>query len=145
MITKIISAVGLTSCNPNWIPAVQVALGKDPDGPRMRETWSYPSVVGMLLYLSGNTQPDITFAVSQVACFTHAPKQSHAIALKTIIRYLSNTSDKGIIIRPRQNLELQCYIDADFGGLFQRDPSSEPSSTKSGTGYIIMLANCPVI
>ena len=133
------------ACNPNWTPVAQVALGKDPDGPPMKESWSYPSVVGMLLYLSGNTRPDITFAVSQVAHFTHAPKQSHAIAIKTIVRYLSNTTDKGIIIHPKQNLLLQCYVDADFGGLFQRDPSSEPSSAKSRTGYIIMLVNCPLI
>ena len=29
--------------------------------------------------------------------------------------------------------------------LFQRDPSSEPSSAKSRTGYIITLADCPLI
>jgi hypothetical protein len=36
----------------------------DPDGELMTEEWSYPLVVGMLLYLSTNTRPDIAFTVS---------------------------------------------------------------------------------
>ena len=30
----------------------------------MNESWSYPSIIGMLLYLSCNSQPNIAFAVS---------------------------------------------------------------------------------
>ena len=59
--------------------------------PHTSEEFHYRSVVGMLLYLSGNTRPDITFAVSQVARFTHNPRKSHATALKMIVRYLSGT------------------------------------------------------
>jgi spore germination protein GerM len=65
-----------------------MALGSDPDGETMREEWLYSSIVGMLLYLSTNTRPDIAFAVSQVARFNHSPKQSHAKAVKMIVRYL---------------------------------------------------------
>jgi hypothetical protein len=53
-----------------------------------------------LLYLTTNTRPDCAFAVSQAARFSHDPKASHATAVKTIIRYLSRTSDKGMIVRP---------------------------------------------
>jgi hypothetical protein len=49
LIKKIIAATGLTECKPNWTPATKDALGIDPDGPPMNESWSYPSVVGMLL------------------------------------------------------------------------------------------------
>jgi hypothetical protein len=48
----------------------------DPDGELMTEEWSYPSIVGMLLYLSTNTRPDIAFAVSQVARFSYSPQNS---------------------------------------------------------------------
>jgi hypothetical protein len=72
------------------------ALGIDPDGSPMNESWSYPSVVGMLLYLSINTHQDICFlAVSQVCQFTHNSKQSHAsAAVKIIVRYLARTIDR---------------------------------------------------
>jgi hypothetical protein len=39
-----------------------------PDHELMTEEWSYPSIVGMLLYLLMNTMPDIAFAISQVTC-----------------------------------------------------------------------------
>jgi hypothetical protein len=80
LIKKIISANNLENCNPNWTPAATSALGMDPNGKLMTEEWSYPSIVGMLLYLSTNTRPDIAFAVSQVAHFSYSPKQSHASA-----------------------------------------------------------------
>ena len=88
-----------------------------------------PSIVGMLLYLSTNTRRiDISFAVSQVTRFNHSPKKSHATAVKTIVRYLHQTSYKGTIITPSGDLSLDCYVDADFAGLFGRDPDREPSS-----------------
>jgi len=103
LIDKIVSSTGLEQSNLNWTPAAQATLGIDPDGEPMDSTepgylWSYRSVVGMLLYLSTNTRPDITFAVSQVCRFTHAPKKSHAIAVKMIVRYLRRTRDFGTII-----------------------------------------------
>ena len=145
LIQKIIATTGMQDCNPNWVPSSQVALGIDPDGPSMNESWSYSSVVGMLLYLSTNTRPDIAFAVSQVARFNHSPKKSHATAVKTIVRYLKRTSDKGMIVRPTGTLAIDCYVDADFAGLHQRDPDYEPTAAKSRTGFIITLGGCPIL
>jgi hypothetical protein len=98
LIQKIIKATGLQDCNTNHTPALQACLGIDPDGEPMDEFWNYRSIVGMLLYLSTNTRPDITFAVSQVARFNHSPKKSHATAIKAIVRYLHCTADKGTIV-----------------------------------------------
>ena len=146
LIKKIITATGMDSCNPNKVPSLKTCLAKDPDGEPMNDEFNYRSVVGMLLYLSGNTRPDITFAVSQVARFTHAPKKSHATALKMIVRYLAGTHDKGIIVPPFSgDLVLKCYVDADFAGLFKVDPSEDSTSAKSRTGFIIFLGPCPLI
>ena len=145
LIEKIVKATGLEQCNSNHVPAAPKTLGIDPDGEPMQENWSYPSIVGMLGYLSTNTRPDITFAVSQIARFTHSPKQSHATAIKTIVRYLSGTADQGTIIRPTGILELDLYVDADFAGLYRSDPDESPSSAKSRMGYVIMLSGCPLI
>jgi hypothetical protein len=67
LISKIIAVTGLQSCKPNLTPASQLALGRDEDGEPMDELWGYSSVIGMLLYLSTNTRPDISFVVSQAA------------------------------------------------------------------------------
>ena len=145
LIKKIIEATNLKACNPNKVPAVD-QVPKDADGPPMTEKWSYPSIVGMLLYLSTNTRPDITFAVSQVARFTHEPKQSHASAVKTIVRYLAKTIDHGTIVKkPTSALSLDSFVDADFAGLYRREEDKSIDSAKSRAGYIIKLGGCPII
>ncbi len=146
LIDKIIEATGMKDCNRNWTPAApNKTLGKDPDGEPMTDSWNYRSVVGMLLYLSTNTRPDIAFAVSQVARFTHDAKQSHATAVKTLVRYLAGTRDQGTIFKPDGTLELNSMSDADFAGLFNYDPPQERDSAKSRMGYIITLAKCPLV
>eukprot|EP00978_Attheya_sp_CCMP212_P007815 scaffold18161_cov56-Attheya_sp.AAC.12 len=42
-------------------------------------------------------------------------------------------------MKPTTGFEINCYVDADFGGLFRADPDSEPTSARSCTGYIIQL------
>jgi hypothetical protein len=98
----------------------------------------------MLLYLSSNSRPDIQFAVHQCARFTHNPKESHAKAIKRICRYLKGTATKGLILKPTPKLELDCYVDADFAGLYGYEDDQDPVSVKSRTGYVITLGTCPV-
>jgi hypothetical protein len=145
LITKIIATTGLENCKPNLTPASQIPLGKDEQGAAMSESWSYSSIVGMLLYLSTNTRPDISFAVSQVGRFCSNPKQSHAAAIKTIVRYLAGTADKGMILHPRGDLKLELFCDADFAGLYKRDPDRSVDSARSRTGYIVKLSGCPLV
>ena len=145
LIDKIIHTTGLQNCKPNNMPQSMTALGSDPNGKPMEEVWSYPSVVGMLLYLSCNTRPDIAFAVSQVCRFSSNPKQSHAQAIKTIVRYLSGTRDQGMTFQPGPRLDLDMYVDADFCSLHGIEPASDPNSARSRSAYVIMLSNCPMI
>jgi hypothetical protein len=63
----------------------------------------------MLGYLQSNSRPDIAYAVSSAARFTHHPKRSHEEALKRI-----GTIDEGLILRPSDTLDIDCYVDADF-------------------------------
>jgi Reverse transcriptase (RNA-dependent DNA polymerase) len=145
LINKIISITGLESCKPNATPASQLALGRNDDGKPMDETWGYSSVIGMLLYLSTNTHPGISFAVSQAARFSANPKQSHATTVKTIVRYLAGTADQGMILQPQGDLKLEQFCDADFAGLYKREPNQSVDSAHSPTSYIIKLSGCPVV
>ena len=131
--------------NKAVVPADPKPLGKDVDGEPFDEPWEYASVVGMMLYLSGNSRPDISFAVNQAARFTHAPKKSHGIAVKRIIRYLQGTKDRGLVFRPDTDWKVDCYVDADFCGLWGSEDSNDPVVTKSRTGYVILLAGCPLL
>jgi len=145
LIKKILLATALADCNPNSTPSASVGLGADENGMPMTDPWNYRAIVGMLLYLSTNTRPDIAFAVSQVARFSANPKQSHATAVKTIVRYLKKTHDKGTLIKPMSGLHLDLYVDADFAGLFQREDDRDANSVRSRTGYVISLSNWPLL
>ena len=63
------------------------------DGKDFEEEWSYSSVIGML-YLTLNSQPEITYAMHQCTHVTHNPKASHGNAEKRICQYLKGTKSK---------------------------------------------------
>ena len=73
------------------------------------------------------------------------PKRSHELALKRIGRYLKATCDHGILLNPSKLLKVDCYPDADFAGLYGNENPSDPSCVKSRTGFVITVANCPVL
>jgi hypothetical protein len=52
----------------------------------------------------------------------------------------------GIILNPKDidNQPIDCYVDAEFAGLWGHEDNQDPSSVKSRTGFIIVVANCPV-
>ncbi len=126
-------------------PAAAAPLGTDKDGDPFEEEWSYPAAVGMLLYISSNTHPDIQFAVHQVYRFSHCPKRSHGQAVKRIIRYLIETRTKGIEFVPDLKEGLNAYVDADFAGLYGYENDQDPVSVRSRTGYTLTLFGCPII
>jgi hypothetical protein len=145
LIDKVITATGMQDCNSLSTPTGKDELHRDKDGPAFNEKWKYSTIVGMLLYLSSNTRPDITFAVRQCARYSHNPKQSHAKAIKRIVRYLKGTKDKGMIFNPSQEFTVNCFVDADFAGLWGLEYDQDPISVKSRTGYHIMFMGCPLL
>lgn len=50
-----------------------------------------------------------------------------------------------MILKPNGNLDLNCFVDADFAGLYRREPDDSPSAVKSRTGYLITLGGCPLL
>jgi len=116
---RIITALGLDSSYScaTETPAEVGPLPKDASGTPADPLYNYASIVGMLLYLSGHSRPDIAFAVHQCARYTFKPTTRHLAALKRIGRYLKGTSDKGLILHPSNHLHVDCFPDADFAGL----------------------------
>ena len=145
LIDKVLTASGMKDSKRASTPACVGSLGADRDGDPFDEEWEYASIVGMLMYLAGNSRPDISFAVNQAARFTHSPKQSHAIAVKRILRYLNGTADKGMLFSPSNELRVDCYVDADFAGLWGVEHDQDPVSVKSRTGYLIKFMGCPLL
>jgi hypothetical protein len=145
LIKRIIEAAGATHLPTKYIPAEWVPLVKDEAGDGVNGTFNYSSVIGMLQYLQNHTRPDITYAVSQCARFVHFPRKSHEDAVIRICQYLKGTQERGLIMKPTEKLKIDCFVDADFAGLWPHEDKADSSCVKSCTGYVIKLSNCPVI
>ncbi|KAG8477680.1 hypothetical protein CXB51_027679 [Gossypium anomalum] len=63
-------------------------LSKD-EGEPLADPTEYRSIAGALQYIV-LTRPDIAYAVNRVCQFMHAPTTLHMVALKRILRYLSD-------------------------------------------------------
>jgi hypothetical protein len=145
LIEKVLKHCNMTECNTKSTPANQTPLGTDADGPSFDRSFDYASIVGMLMYLSSNSRPDIQFAVHQCARFTHNPKRSHGEAILRICRYLQGTKDRGLCFKPTETLKLDCYCDADFAGLYNVENHQDPVCVKSRTGFCLTLGDCPLL
>ena len=46
---------------------------------------------------------------------------------------------------PEKSLKLDCYMDADFAGLYGVEDKQDPVCVKSCTRYVLTLGTCPLI
>jgi len=74
---------------------------------------TYQRIVGKLIYLT-ITRPDITFDVSLLSQYMHAPTAQHLDMMKCILRYLKGTIDRGIIMTRNGHTDITRYTDSDW-------------------------------
>jgi hypothetical protein len=122
LIDRILDDLGLTnSITTKHVPAAAEILGPHKDSAPLRGDFNYRSVLGKLLYLSANTHPDIVFANHQCARWSIDPKEPHGVAIKHIAKYLLKTHTMGMIIRPTDDLTLDCFADAQTSQVCSRE------------------------
>ncbi|KAJ0169668.1 hypothetical protein K1T71_014853 [Dendrolimus kikuchii] len=112
MIKRILKRFNLQNCNPVSTPMETNYTAKSE---QIIEV-PYKELVGCLLYLSLNSRPDITYAVSYLARFLDKPTASLWKAGKRILRYIRGTQDKGLIYKKCDKYckQLIGYSDADW-------------------------------
>jgi hypothetical protein len=144
LIESIISDVSLyMDSNTKMTPSDSI-LYLDTNGTPWQESWNYRSITGKLNFLAQNTRPDISFAVHQCARFCQAPTALHELAIKTIVRYLIYTKDKGLILHPTISFYMDMYVDANFAVMWHQQHSALRENVLSRTGSIITFCGCPI-
>lgn len=144
LIDQIIRDVGITRSSKGKDTPVDSILYADADGPPRVESWNYRSILGKLNYLANYTRPDISMAVHQCARFCSAPRALHELAIKLIVRYLLATRDKGMVLTPNMNFNLDMLVDANFAGRWHKEVSHLRDSVLSRTGYVVTFCGCPI-
>lgn len=75
----------------------------------------YRTLIGMLLYLSTNTRPDIAASVSILSHMVTKPRDTDMNKLKRVIKYFKGTRNQQLKLNFRKGKEyLEVYSDANW-------------------------------
>ncbi|MBW0495211.1 hypothetical protein O181_034926 [Austropuccinia psidii MF-1] len=92
---------------------------------------NYRSAIGALNYISTNTRPDITFAVSHLSRFLEKPGITHWTACLQVLRYLYHTRGLSLHYSREGKKGIEAYADADWG--------NSVVDRRSTSGYIVTV------
>lgn len=93
-------------------------------------------MTGSLKLFMVETRPDIAFATSVASRFAKNPSHQHTEAVKTILRYLKGSRQRGITYGGQKKLPVEGYSDPDWAG--------DLESRKSTSCLIFMMNGGPV-
>lgn len=96
----------------------------------------YQHVIGSIMYAAIHTRPDIAFAVGRLSQYLSDPAGHHGQALKSLLRYIRSTVNKGIVYGDSGSSKVIGYSDSDY--------AADKLDRKSILGYVYMLAGGPV-
>jgi hypothetical protein len=96
----------------------------------------FRSKAASALYLAKRTRPDIMVAVNQLCRSAHSPTVGDNTALRRLLRYLSRTRNKHLLLPAGKGLQVEAHIDASFAP-DQRD-------RKSTTGAVVFVGGAVV-
>lgn len=123
----------MTECNLSKSPMkVNPARHEDDDGEIIIKLKPYRELVGCLMFLMLNTNPDISVAVNYYSRFQSNAKLIHWKGLKRVLRYIKGTLDYGLFLKRDTNPEvpLQVYVDANW---------ATDSDRKSTTCFLLQV------
>ena len=89
------------------------------------------AAVGCLLWVAGNTRPNVANPIRAIALHSHNPSLRHWKGLRKIMGYLKGTRDLGIVFRRGGGLTLSLYVDADY--------ADKANDRRSVSGPAVML------
>ena len=137
-IDKILKENGMLECSSTRLPLDdpgQLILAQENDILLHGEqVTSYRKIIGMVLYLSTCTRPDISYTVSILSRFLKAPMTKHMAAAKRLLRYIKGTKEYSLKYDEKGMLEGWC--DASW--------ADDKEDRKSTSGYIITYGGGPI-
>lgn len=131
---------GANPCSTTMTVSHKLTLN---DNPPFSHASIYQSTIGALQYVT-HTRPDISFAISKLNKFLHAPTRAHWAACKRLLRYIKATLMVDLSFPPASILNLEGFFDADWA--VNLDDRRSMSGLRIYLGEILLLrlqnANC---
>ena len=147
LIDTIIQDTDLNDSKVKAVPAkVNEHLHAHLDKPHFLLNFNNQSMIGKLNYLAQTTRPDIMYATHQLTKYSLNPCKPHVEAALYLVRYLKKSCNIRICFRPDPDKGFECFCDADFSGLWNKQfARHNPSTAKSRSGWVVFYAGCPII
>lgn len=132
----IITECGLLGAKPSPTPTELnhklVMADKTNSHMLLTDPSKYRRLVGRLIYLTF-TRPDLSYIIQILSQFMQKPLEDHWSAALRVVRYLKGTSDQGIMLWSKCDLQITAYCDADW-------PSCS-STRRSLSAYVVFLGD----
>ncbi|SGY54348.1 BQ5605_C006g03868 [Microbotryum silenes-dioicae] len=106
------------------------------DGGTAHLKLNYRQVVGELLWVSGCTRPDISYAVTQLSRHCADPKPEHFRQMRRVLRYLRGTINRRLEYNRHLGIDVTLYCDLDH--------AAEKSGRRSISGYTVIMAGAAI-
>jgi len=127
--TQVLEKCGMAECNPIATPLeVGLQLAKLE---KSNESLPYREAVGSLMYLMVRTRPDFAFAVGKLSRFLSCYGKEHWAAVKSVLRYVQGSVDKGLVYNQSSWGILQGYSDIVWAGDYE--------TRRSTTGFMFIF------
>ena len=89
---------------------------------RYQDQWKYSLVIIIMMYVTSKSCPDTEFSVHQCTKINHNHKHLHEEEVLSVCNYLpfilEYGKSEGLVIRHSSKMAVDCYIYADFSGLY---------------------------
>ena len=109
---------------------------KEDDEETLGPEVSYLSAIGVLIYPTNYTRPDIAFPVNLLARHSSAPTWRNWNGVKHVLCYLRRTTDMRLFYSSCSNPQLVRYADACY--------LSDPHKGRSQTWYLFTYSNTAI-
>lgn len=130
-IDKIVHEAGLKDSKVSAFP-LDTGYYKNLEKQPLPTNDQFRKLIGMLLYLSTNSRPDITASIAILSQKVSNPTLYDLNELKRVIRYLKGTRNLGLCMSSEGSEgELYAYSDANW--------AEDRTDRKSNTGYFVRL------
>jgi hypothetical protein len=95
---NVLQRFGMEYCKPCATPCVPKKKTDEASSDMSYTTFPYHEAVGIPLYLATQTRPDISFTVGMLNRAMAAPSAQDVVAVKRLMRHLSETRDYGLLL-----------------------------------------------
>lgn len=113
-INKMLEKFGMKDCKGASTPITK-GYQVDPNEEIINNV-PFRQIVGMLMFVSTMSRPDITYATSYLSQYLDKPTKSLWTQAKRTLRYLKETIDMGLVYKKSKVEHVETYSDADWAG-----------------------------